>query len=118
MTGLQVSGIDQFALGNLLFFAMVLAIWGVMAILEKRDRRPLPPRAHWSGIGEPGTDIGPKFADGWICRSCWSANRSQDAVCQRCQGRASAELRANLIAADKFPNADQELAGPPPDRVG
>ena len=90
---------DMFALGNLLFFTMVLAIWGVMAILEKRDRRPLPPRARWSGIGEPGSDIGPKFADGWICRSCWSANRGQDLVCQRCHGRGAAALRTGLIAS-------------------
>ena len=111
---------DLFAVGNLLFFAMVLAIWGVMAILEKRDRRPLPPRSHWSGIGEPGSAIVPKFADGWICRSCWSANRNQDAVCQRCQGRAPAELRAQLIPpirSDKSATSDGELAGPPPDRV-
>ncbi len=90
---------DIFALGNLLFFTMVLAIWAVMAILEKRDRRPLPPRARWSGIGEPGSDIGPKFADGWICRSCWSANRGQDLVCQRCHGRGAAALRTGLIAS-------------------
>ena len=111
---------DLFAVGNLLFFTMVLAIWGLMAILEKRDRRPVPPRAHWSGIGEPGSGIVPKFADGWICRSCWSSNRNEDAVCQRCQGRAPAELRANLIPPirrNESANCDQELAGLPSDRV-
>jgi hypothetical protein len=114
--------LDIFALGNLLFFMMVLTIWGVMAILEKRDKRPLPPRARWSGIGAPGSDIGPKFANGWICRSCWTANRSQDVVCQRCHGRASAALRADLIASitpdELDPNADRELAEAPPERVG
>ena len=116
------SAMDSFALGNLLFFTMVLAIWGVMAILEKRDRRPLPPPAHWSGIGEPGSDIGPRWVDGWICRSCWTANRGQDLVCQRCHGRGAAALRADLIASitpdELDANAGHELAGPAPDRVG
>ena len=113
---------DSFALGNLLFFTMVLAIWAVMAILEKRDRRPLPPPAHWSGIGEPGSAIGPRFADGWICRNCWTANRSQDAVCQRCQGGALSALRADLIASitpdELDAKAGDERPEPPPDRVG
>ena len=105
---------DTFALGNLLFFTMVLAIWGVMALLEKRDRRPLPPPAHWSGIGEPGSDIGPRFADGWICKSCWSSNRGEDLDCRRCHGHGAAALRTDLIAsitpAELDPNVDRELA--------
>ena len=108
------SVMDTFALGNLLFFTMVLAIWGVMAILERRDRRPLPPPARWSGIGEPGSDIGPKFAGGWICRSCWSGNRSQDAVCRRCHGRGAAPLRTDLMASmtlgELDSHVDRELA--------
>lgn len=82
------TGLDSFMLANVLFFAMVMTIWLVMAILEKRDKRPLPPRAHWSGIGSSGSEIGPKFPGGWICRTCWTANRGHDSECIRCHSAA------------------------------
>lgn len=85
------TGLDQFFLANALFFAMVVLIWLAIVILEQRDRRPLPPQARSSGRAAPLTAFAPKFANGWICRACWTSNRVRDLTCPRC-GRGDPSL--------------------------
>ena len=79
------TGIDQFTLVNILFFAMVMLIWLVMAVLEKSHRQASSPLTPRSGHGSLDADaFAPKFADGWICRACWTSNRAGEDVCPRC----------------------------------
>lgn len=82
------TGLDQFALANVLFFAMVVLIWLVIAVLEQRDQRPLPPPSRGPERNGPISAFAPKFADGWICRGCWTSNRAQDVTCPRCGAAA------------------------------
>ena len=75
---------------------MVVLIWLVIVVLEQRDRGRCLRLHTASDRGAPLSAFALKFADGWICRACWTSNRAmrsspaRDAEARR-PGRAGTE---------------------------